>query len=77
MTDPNTKRESITEEDYTLPFIRTLIQMEKDFKRCDVLVKTTEGEHKPCLCSPGHAGGHNPFSPNPFMFAVKVVNAKI
>jgi hypothetical protein len=34
---------------------------------CGVLVKLTEGEMKPCLCHVGHVGGHNPFSPNPYM----------
>jgi hypothetical protein len=33
---------------------------------CGVLVKTVD-KLLPCLCSVGHAGGHNPFSPNPYM----------
>lgn len=67
----STKPASITEEEYTLPFVRTFIHMADTFKPCGILVKTMNGDHKPCLCSPGHAGGHNPFSPNPFMLAVR------
>ncbi len=33
---------------------------------CGVLVKTVNNK-RPCLCELGHAGGHNPFSPNPYM----------
>jgi hypothetical protein len=37
---------------------------------CNKLVKTVDVEMKPCLCVLGHAGGCNPFSPNPYMAAL-------
>jgi hypothetical protein len=38
---------------------------------CNKLVKAAfNGELKPCLCVFGHAGGCNPFSPNPYMAVV-------
>jgi hypothetical protein len=38
---------------------------------CKKLVTVIGGQEKPCLCIPGHAGGCNPFSPNPYMSVVK------
>jgi len=37
---------------------------------CGKLIKNYEGIMQPCLCSLGHAGGCNPFSPNPYMAVV-------
>jgi hypothetical protein len=34
---------------------------------CNKSVKTVENQYRPCLCEIGHAGGCNPFSPNPYM----------
>lgn len=63
------KAEAVSEFDYTLEWWRRIVQ--EATKQCEVIVKVMDGEHKPCLCTPGHAGGHNPFSPNPFMLGVK------
>jgi hypothetical protein len=37
---------------------------------CYKPVKTVDNYLLPCLCTPGHAGGCNPFSPNPNMAIV-------
>ena len=37
---------------------------------CNQLVKTVDGDMKPCLCVLGHPGGCNPYSPNPYMAVV-------
>src|SRR5208337_4251567 len=37
---------------------------------CNKPVRTVDGDYRPCLCSLGHAGGCNPFSPNPYMAVV-------
>ena len=34
---------------------------------CNKAVKMVENQYRPCLCEIGHAGGCNPFSPNPYM----------
>ena len=39
---------------------------------CGKLIRTADHDLKPCLCELGHAGGCNPYSPNPFM-AVLIV----
>ena len=40
------------------------------YLKCGKLVKTIESVVKPCLCEFGHAGGCNPFSPNPYMAGI-------
>lgn len=62
--------EAVSEFDYTLEWWRRIVT--ETTKQCGVIVKLMDGEHKPCLCTPGHAGGHNPFSPNPFMLSIRV-----
>jgi hypothetical protein len=40
-------------------------------KLCGKIVRTVELQNRPCVCELGHAGGCNPFSPNPNMTGVK------
>ena len=41
---------------------------------CNRPVTTVNSSVKPCLCVAGHAGGCNPFSPNPYMAATIAKN---
>jgi hypothetical protein len=34
---------------------------------CGKEITIQNGDRQPCKCKPGHAGGCNPFSPNPYM----------
>lgn len=43
---------------------------------CNKPVRTFENSYRPCLCEIGHAGGCNPFSPNPYM-AVAIAKAEL
>jgi hypothetical protein len=38
--------------------------------QCGKPIKTVDNAVFPCLCARGHAGGCNPFSPNPYMAVV-------